>query len=167
MANSKFIDTLLQNINGSSYYAVRRSFGQTVDSCNIDSLLAFMRLIPDAKVPKSYLNIEFLVAGLCYNSLRPGMTYLGKNKISFETLLRRLYNTASDSGKRSIENFMKLRIDDRGYFHKRFMSITRKALPMLRPNEVINYDELISDLVDWDKNNTVKIKWSKILVDFN
>lgn len=156
----------LNKINSQDYYRIRRTFGKTINSCSTRELLSFMRFRNSNGFSSKTLDAEFLASGLYCNSVKLSCNVFNKTKIPFEELLRRFYVTTTDSGKSTIENFMNLRFNSNGYFQKRFVSITKKVIPFLKPNEIIDFEELISDLSNWDNSNKVKIKWAKTLVNF-
>ena len=105
--------------------------------------------------------------GLCYNSIKPN-SVTDKTRINFETLLKRLTFIDKDKSKprtAEIENFLKLRIDNNGYFAKKFVSLSKKVIPMLNPNEIINYEQLLDDLKHWNNGNIVKIRWAMTIAN--
>ena len=137
-------------LHSSSYYPIKRSFGQTLQSCDMDALIAYTKLSKNKNPVEQ--NIEFLVAGLCYNVTKPDQerhTY-----VRFEDVLARLNRTEE------IERFLKLRYDNDGYFAKRFYSLAKKVIPLLGPDEQFNYTKLRNDLKNWNLNNNVKMQWA-------
>lgn len=168
MDNSQFTTLLIENVNSGNYYAIKRSFGQTLDNCDINALIAFTKISQDANTSLTDRNVEFLVAGLCYNTMKQNSSY-NTNRVSYETVLRRLYKSkdSTDSIRGSIENLLKLRYDQNGYFNKKFVSLSKKVIPLLRSNESFNYSELLEDLKNWNNGNRVKLKWAKALVVFD
>ena len=68
-----------------------------------------------------------VIAGLCYNTIRPGFDRT--IYVKFEDVLARL-NRPDE-----IEKFLKLRYDNEGYFAKRFYTLARKVIPLLQPYE--------------------------------
>ena len=155
MYNVDFCKRMLGNIYSASYYPIKRSFGQTLQTCPIDALIAYSKLSKTKN--RTQQNIEFLVAGLCYNTIKPDQNR--PTFVRFETVLRRL------NREKDIENFLKLRYDDTGYFANRFMSLAKKVIPLLSPNEQFDYIHLISDLVDWNKNNNTKMRWAMSILN--
>lgn len=152
---------MLSKINSSSYYPIRRSFSQTLNTCNIDAVIAYSK-ISDTKNDLFSQNIEFLVCGLCYNVNKPTESF-DKTRVNFETLLKRLAATDKEKSKprtTEIENFLRLRLDNNGYFHKRFAIVAKKAISFIAPNEIINYEQLINDLKSWNNGNTTKLRWA-------
>lgn len=159
--DNNVIKNLLSSISSSSYYPIKRSFGQTINNCSIDTIIAFSK-IANKNNNDIEQNAEFLIAGLCYNTLKPE-SKINETKVNFETLLKRLAATDKDKSKprtSEIENFLKLKFDTTGYFNKRFVSLAKKTIPMINQNEIINYEQLLHDFKNWDKNNTVKIRWA-------
>ena len=148
--DTKFFSNMLGYSNSPSYYPIKRSFGQTLQTCDMDALIAYTKLSQN-KNPIDQ-NIEFLIAGLCYNSIRPGQerpTY-----VRFEDVLARIHRPEE------IEKFLKLRYDNDGYFAKRFYTLARKAIACLQSFEQFDYIKLYKDLKYWNDNNSVKMKWA-------
>lgn len=158
MHNTDFVKRLLTNLRTSCYYPIKRSFGKTLQNCDMTSLIAYTKL-SKSKDPIEQ-NIEFLVAGLCYNSMKPDSN-IGTNLVNYETVLKRLNREVE------VENFLKLRYDNEGYFAKRFYTLSKKVIPLLGTNERFNYEQLVEDLLNWNKNNNAKIRWAMSIVDFN
>ena len=167
MNNAQLVKQILNNISGPNYFSIKRSFGKTLENCNIDAVIAYSK-IADSKNDSSFdRNIEFLVMGLCYNSIKPN-SVTDKTRINFETLLKRLTFIDKDKSKprtAEIENFLTLRIDNNGYFAKKFVSLSKKVIPMLNPNEIINYEQLLDDLKHWNNGNIVKIRWAMTIAN--
>lgn len=166
MDSNQLTKQMLSKINSSSYYPIKRSFSQTLDTCNIDAVIAYSK-ISDTKDNLCTQNIEFLVCGLCYNVNKPTDSF-NKTKINFETLLKRLVATDKEKSKprtAEVENFLRLRLDDNGYFHKRFAIIAKKAVSFVAPNEIINYEQLIDDLKSWNSGNTTKLRWAMTITN--
>ena len=158
MYNTEFVKSLLYNLQTSCYYPIKRSFGKTLQNCDMNALIAYTKL-SKSKDPIEQ-NIEFLVAGLCYNTMKPN-DITDKTLVNFETILKRLNREVE------VENFLKLRYDNDGYFTKRFYILAKKAIPLVNSNERINYEQLIVDLLNWNKNNNVKIRWAMSIVNLN
>lgn len=152
-----FNKLMFANINTSCYYPIRRSFGQTLQSCDIDAVIAYTKLSNNKN--RIEQNIEFLLAGLCYNVTKQGQqrsTY-----IRFEDVLKRL------NRENEIENFLKLRYDNTGYFAKRFYTLAKKVIPLLESTEQFDYIQLYKDLKYWNYNNSVKMRWAMAIVNFD
>lgn len=155
--DTKFFSNMLGYANSSSYYPIKRSFGQTLQTCDMESLIAYTKLSQNKNPVEQ--NIEFLIAGLCYNSIKPGQerpTY-----VRFEDVLARL-NRPDE-----VEKFLKLRYDNDGYFAKRFYTLARKAIPLLQPFEQFDYIKLYKDLKYWNVNNSAKMKWAMAIARAN
>lgn len=152
-----FVQRLLKNINSSNYFPIKRSFGHTLENCNVDAIIAYSKISQNKTTNQHDRNVEFLVSGLCYMTQKPNKSIENKNVVNFETLLKRLNRPGE------VENFLKLRYDANGYFHKRFYIIAKKAITCIYPNEIINYSQLIDDLKYW--NNTIKIRWAMTIVN--
>ena len=45
--------------------------------------------------------------------------------------------------------------------------LSKKIIPLLDTNERFNYEQLVEDLLNWNKNNNVKIRWAMAIVAFN
>lgn len=151
MADTKsFNQMMFGYLNSPSYYPIRRSFGQTLQTCSMDALIAYTKLSQN-KNPVDQ-NIEFLVAGLCYNAERPNQERT--IWVRFEDVLARL------NRPEEIEKFLKLRYDNDGYFAKRFYSLSKKVIPLLQPYEHFDYAKLLNDLKFWNIDNSVKMKWA-------
>ena len=164
--NVDFCRRLLGNIHSDIYYPIKRSFGQTLATCNLNALIAYTKLSDTKNSTKQ--NKEFLVAGLCYNTLRADATNLPGTYVKFEQLLKRLVSTnknANDPRKKEIERFLQLRYDDNGYFAKRFYTLAKRLIPLLNNNETFDYISLLYDLENWDKDNKVKMKWAMAIVN--
>ena len=157
MQIESFNKRMFNNIYSSCYYPIKRSFGQTLQSCNMDAVIAYTK-ISNNKNPIEQ-NIEFLIAGLCYNVIKPDQQRLTFTK--FEDVLSRL------DRETEIENFLKLRYDNTGYFAKRFYSLAMKAIGCLYQNEQFDYISLLNDLKYWNNGNSVKMKWAMAIVKFN
>ena len=152
-----FNKLMFKNINSSCYYPIRRSFGQTLQSCNMDALIAYTKL-SNNKNPIEQ-NIEFLIAGLCYNVNKPGQV---RDKfIKFEDILKRLNRNDE------VEQFLKLRYDNTGYFAKRFYILAKKTIPLLQSHEQFDYAQLIRDFKYWNINNNAKMRWAMTIVNLN
>ena len=167
MEINKFISNMFANINTATYYPIKRSFGKTLETCPIDALLAFTKMSQDANSSMNVRNAEFLVAGLCYNTIRQ---YSNEERtlVPFEAVLRRLYNNpnTTDSMKSSIESFLSLSITDNGYFQDKFVTLSKKVIPYLSANEMFNFTSLLNDLIKWNDGNLIRLKWAKALVQF-
>ena len=148
--DTKFFSNMLGYSNTSSYFPIKRSFGQTLQSCDMDALIAYTKLSQNKNPVEQ--NIEFLIAGLCYNTIRPGFDRT--IYVKFEDVLARL-NRPDE-----IEKFLKLRYDNEGYFAKRFYTLARKVIPLLQPYEQFDYIRLFKDLKYWNFDNNVKMKWA-------
>lgn len=154
--NSEFIKRMLGHINNSSvYYPIRNAFGTTVQNCPINAVLAYSKLSKTKS--DTYQNIEFLVAGLCYNSIKPN-TGTRTTYVRFEDVLKRI------DREDEIANFIKIRYDNTGYFAKRFVTIAMKAINKLNPNEHFDYNQLIEDLKHWNYNS-VKMRWAMAITN--
>ena len=159
MAND-FVTQMFAHLNSADYYTVRRSFGQTLDDCSIDALVSYAKMMqPDT--PKWEQEIEFLVAGLCYNTEQPHSTEK-KSRIPFEQALHLLYQSSSPSGQRNIEKFLKLTTTNTRYFNKNFASLSKRVTPYLGYSG-LDYYRLIRDLKNWNSNST-RMKWAKAIV---
>ena len=151
-----FNKRMFNGINSDCYYPIRRSFGQTLQNCDMDALIAYTKLSDNKNQFEQ--NIEFLLAGLCYNINKPHQI---RNKyIKFEQLLERL------NRPEEVEDFLKLRYDDNGYFAKRFYTLAKKAIPLLHSDEQIEYNQLFKDFKYWNINNHSKMRWAMTVVKF-
>lgn len=167
MDSAQLMKQMLKKLNSSSYYPIRRSFSQTLNSCNIDAVIAFSK-ISDTKDNFLEQNIEFLVCGLCYNANKQNTDLSNKTRVNFETLLKRLIATDKEKSKprtAEIENFLRSRLDTNGYFNKKFMSLAKKAIPFINANEIINYEALLDDLKSWNNGNTTKLRWAMTITN--
>ena len=140
------------------YYPIKRSFGRTLNSCNLDATIAYANL-SDTKNPVRQ-NKEFMVAGLCYNisNVSDNLSF-----VKFEDLLKRMVAADKSTGKprkKEVEKFLQLRYDNNGYFAKRFYTIANKAILYLHHNETVDFIKLLDDLEHWDEGNTVKLRWA-------
>ena len=148
--DTKFFSNMLGYSKSPNYYPIKRSFGQTLQSCDMDALIAYTKLSQNKNPIEQ--NIEFLIAGLCYNTIKPDQDRL--TYVRFEDVLARLHRPEE------IEKFLKLRYDNEGYFAKRFYTLSRKVIPLLQPNEQFDYIKLFKDLKYWNNDNSVKMKWA-------
>ena len=165
---NSFIKLMYGNINTPRYYPIKRAFGQTLSTCPIEALLAYTKL-SNTKNPIDQ-NIEFLVAGLCYNTVKPFQYEEVNSYVNFEDVVRRyIYADASrkDNREKEVEDFLKLRYDMDGYFATRFYNLAKKVIPYLRSNEQFNYSKLIKDFIFWNNGNSVKMQWAMSVVTFN
>lgn len=142
------------------YYPIKRSFGQTIESCSLEAVIAYTNL-SDTK-NRVMQNKEFIVAGLCYNISNQTSTTF----VKFEELLRRMVKAdLNGTRKKEVENFLKLHYDDNGYFTKRFYSIAKKVISYLNSTETIDFISLLWDLDKWDDGNAVKMRWAMTIVN--
>lgn len=148
--DTKFFSNMLGYSRSPSYYPIKRSFGQTLQSCDMEALIAYTKLSQNKNSIEQ--NIEFLIAGLCYNTIRPDQDRTVY--VKFEDVLARL-NRPDE-----IEKFLKLRYDNEGYFAKRFYALAKKAISALQPFEQFDYIGLFRDLKYWNLNNNAKMKWA-------
>lgn len=155
MNDFNFCKSMLGHLNSPGYYPIRRAFGQTLKNCSMDAVIAYSKI--SNTTSETYQNIEFLVAGLCYNAMKPN-TEINKY-VKFEEVLKRL------NREDEISNFLKIRYDNTGYFAKRFMSLAKKTIPLLYSNETFDYNQLIIDLFNWNKNNSVKLRWAMTITN--
>ena len=155
-----FVTRMCGHINNSSeYYPIRRSFGQSLDTCQIEALISYSKLM-EPETPRWEQEFEFLVAGLCYNAEKQGNKSSDK-RVPFEKILRLLYINSSDSGKKTITKFLSMRYSNTAYFNKTFASLARRALPYAG-NQRIDYYSLLKDLKNWNSNNT-RMKWASTI----
>ena len=155
--NDSFNKRMFAQINSNSYYPIKHAFGQTLQSCNIDALIAYTKLSDNKN--RFEQNIEFLIAGLCYNVTKPNQTR--STYINFEQVLKRL------DRNNEVEAFLKLKYDDFGYFAKRFYILAKKVIPLLHSDEQFNYTQLFYDLKYWNLNNHAKMRWAMAIANFN
>ena len=164
MNNTEFSKSLFTNINSTSYYPIKRSFGHTLQTCDINAVIAYAKIAQNNELYKiTERNVEFIVSGLCYNvhkQYQDGERHYTR----YEDVLKRLYISGTDSTKKSIENFLKLKFDDGIYFSKKFASLSKKLIALLYPNETFDFIKLLHDLKYWDYNNDIKLKWATALV---
>lgn len=168
MNSALLVKQMLNNISSSNYYPIKRSFGHTLENCNIDAVISYSKIADSKNCSLFEQNIEFLVIGLCYISNKPNVSINDKTRINFETLLKRLVSTDKDKSKPrtgEVENFLKLRFDTNGYFNKKFASLVKKANTMLNSNEILNYEQLLDDLKNWNNGNNVKIRWAMTIAN--
>ena len=160
-----FNKRMFNGINSEGYYPIRRSFGQTLQNCDMDALLAYTKLSDNKN--KIEQNIEFLIAGLCYNINKPNQ--IRDKYINFEDILKRLADSDPKNENRSkeIEDFLKLKYDNNGYFSRRFYILSKKLIPFLHNDEQINYTQLFKDLKYWNFNNNTQMKWAMAIVKFD
>ena len=166
MDNVSLEKSILANLSTANYYPLKRAFGCPYDEKrNIDALIAFFKVSDARDTDSKRRNAEFLTIGLCYNAMRPGQKF-GTKKIRFENLLSRLTIDEPDSKPRTreIESFLKLEFGDDGQFQKRFAKLAKKAIPLLHPNEMIDYEHLLYDLKKWNDDINIKIRWAMSVV---
>lgn len=164
--NSKdFCSNMLKYSNPHSdyYYPIRRSFGQTLNTCQMDALIAYTN-ISTTKNP-IIQNKEFLVAGLCYNVAHKASGD-PEQYVKIEKLLYRLV-VKDETRKKEIEKFLQLTYDNDGYFSKVFYTLCKKLIPLLQPYEQIDYISLLNDLIYWDKGIEVKMRWAMAIAFIN
>jgi hypothetical protein len=144
------------------YYPIKRSFGQTLNTCPMDAVIAYAN-ISTTKNPVIQ-NKEFLVAGLCYNVAHT--TTYDKDDVKYvkiEQLLHRLV-MKDETRKKEISKFLQLTYDNNGYFSKVFYTLCKKLIPLLHSNEQIDYINLLNDLIYWDNGVQVKMRWAMATV---
>lgn len=166
MQEYKLTNKLIKHLYSSDYYPIKRSFGKTLQTCNINAIIAY-RNLADLSLNANQREIEFLLAGLCFYTNSPNKEIT--KHVTYETLLKRLAATEAKQENKprtaEIENFLKLRLDNKGYFQKKFATLTNKVITVLDKNETIDFDELFNDLSRWDKDNNVKLKWAMTIAN--
>jgi len=166
--NKRFTRALIHNSILPGYFPIKRSFGQSLENCKVDAVLAYIKFA-NSKAP-AVQNLEFLLAGLCYTCHSQGTLRDTMTLISFEEVLRRmvlterkLMNTNSENPgprEREITQFLKLKTDDVNYFAKKFYSLAKKTFDFLEPNECFDYDQLLYHLRFWNQNNKSQMRWA-------
>lgn len=162
MSNIDFNKNLFKCIHTASYYPIKRSFGKTLQTCNVDAIIAYAKISDCSRLFDQ--NIEFLIAGLCYTTFKQYHNYNITKYTNFEEVLRRLYLSGTDSTKKLIESFLKLKTNNIEYFCKNFASLSKKVIPLLHNNESFNYTQLLFDLKNWNSNK-IKLKWATKIIN--
>lgn len=163
---NEFIKSLYKDLNSNNYYPIKRSFGKTLENCEISSLIAYTKVSKNNHIYNTLeRNSEFLVAGLFYNIERPSYEYIEKQKIPFELLMNKLYNSnTTNSTKKNLEKLINLEQDNMEYFCNIFRITAEKVLPFLQKNQTVDFSKLLYDIKHWN-NRTVRMRWATALID--
>lgn len=82
--------------------------------------------------------------------------------VKFETVLKDIYASSSESTKKEIRSFIESPIDDAGLFWKRFFRFLHRNPTFVKQ---INCYSLADDLLRWNNDNSVRIKWAQNILD--
>lgn len=163
---NEFIKSLYKELNSNNYYPIKRAFGKTLETCEMSSLIAYTKVSKNNHIYNTLeRNAEFLVAGLCYTIEKPTYEHTEKQRIPFEVLMNRMYNSnTTDSIKGNLEKLINLDQDNMEYFCDIFRSTAKRVIPFLGKNQTIDYSKLLYDIKHWN-NRKVRMRWATALID--
>lgn len=164
--SSDVVKSLWSNLyaKSSSIYCLKRAFGNSIDSIDIKTYMAFLDA-SGSNFPDSYKNACFIVATMFYNFERPNQIESDNRKfVTFEKLISRIYGKSKSTDK-MIQNFVDSNFDSNGIFVNRLVRLSNRCKKELSSNEHLDFTALINDLVHWnDPDKSVKFKWAKQIV---
>lgn len=140
-------------------YQLKKAFGRDIKD-DISTYMAFLK-VSGENIFKPKEDIYFLVACLFYLMENPDMQDQDRKRVSFGTLLGRIYGT-SDSTDNKISYLVNSDYDAKGIFQRQFVSYAKRCKSELRSGEMLDYYTLLQDLKFWNmKDKKAKMKWAR------
>lgn len=141
-------------------YPLKRSFGRTLESCDIRTVLAYAQMTTEQERDKDKREAEFLVAGLLTSTekMDDGIKATA-NRITYQKLLARLLSDVPQSEK-NIERLLNENVGADGVFSSLFSRLHKRAVNYLYQNEQIDYKRLLDDLRAWNNSKRIRVNWA-------
>jgi len=153
-----FVRHVMKNLGKKDSYVLKRSFGSSIKSVDIAVYLSFLSITDGFGVSKfpGQEEVNFLVASLiCANEpLRSEWAHTN-GSVPFETLLGKMYQNTTDSGRRRLRQLFMTDISN-GEFASSFRRIFNEMKQKVIVAN-INYVALLRDLRNWDSES----KWPR------
>lgn len=161
--NISFVNNLYSALyrNAITIKDLRRKFGTNVND-DLSAYMSFLEMCGD-RVPYKE-DVYFLVACLLIESESPNNAGKERKYVSFESLLRRLYDV-TNSTDRKICNFLNTDYSNKSLFIPQFVHLARRAVKEMYSSERLDYVRLINDLCFWDaEEHLVRKRWARTIV---